>query len=89
MYEKTPPTLPPLHVPPPLQLISTCGARIVSGYVPLRAILRRSFSEESVPNAQHEPQYCGMCWLRLSVKKLVPLMSRQSQSAGRSATLSV
>ena len=56
MYEKTPPTLPPLHVPPPLQLISTCGARIVSGYAPLRAIFSRSLSEESVPNAQHEPQ---------------------------------
>jgi hypothetical protein len=29
-----------------------------------------------------------MCWFRVSVKKLVPLMFLQSQSAGRSPTTS-
>ena len=40
-----------------LQLISTCGARIVSGHAALREILMRSFSDERVPNAQQAPQY--------------------------------
>ena len=40
-----------------VQLISTCGARIVSGHAALREILMRSFSDERVPNAQQAPQY--------------------------------
>ena len=32
-----------------------------------RWIDSRSDSADVVPNAQHDPQYCGMCWFLASV----------------------
>ena len=46
-----------MHEPPPLQLISTCGARSIDGHAPLRMIEMRSESADVVPCARHEPQY--------------------------------
>ena len=68
-----------------MEPVHTCGARITSGYAAFRAILRRSLRELVVPKAQQEPQYCGICWLRVSVKKLVPFTSPQKKSAGKSS----
>merc|ERR1719473_133652 len=46
----------------------------------------RSPSAEMEPCAQHEPQYCGMCWLRDMVH--MP-WSHHEKASGRSSDLSV
>jgi hypothetical protein len=47
-----------------------------------RLILMRSARADVEPIDQHEPQYCGICWLRVDEQKLVPLTLRQSQADG-------
>lgn len=39
-----------------------------------------------LPWAQQDPQYWGMCWLRVVLTKLVPLTFLQSQAVGSSTT---
>merc|ERR1719247_891627 len=46
----------------------------------------RSPRAEMEPWAQHEPQYCGMCWLRLMVSRF---LSPQEKASGSSCDLSV
>ena len=60
-----PSTEPPWHEPALPQLSMCCTESWMSGNptLPLRSILIRSASADVVPCAQHEPQYCGMCWL--------------------------
>lgn len=48
--------LSPSQLPPPPQLMSTCGARFICGYVPFLMILILSLRAEVVPIAQQEPQ---------------------------------
>ena len=45
-----------------------CTESWMSMPLPPRAILMRSPSAETEPWAQHEPQYCGMCWLSEGVR---------------------
>ena len=59
-----PSTEPPWHEPALPQLSMCCTARLTSMPFAPRAILIRSPSAEMAPCAQHEPQYCGMCWFR-------------------------
>jgi hypothetical protein len=42
----------------------------------LRMMLMRSASAEVDANAQQLPQYCGMCWLRVTERYAVPLTLR-------------
>ena len=53
--------------------------------MPFRAMFILSARALVVPCAQHEPQYCGMCWFRVWLTKFFPLMFRQSQTFGRSS----
>merc|ERR1719326_286899 len=52
----------------------------------IRWILMRSPNAERAPCAQQEPQYCGMCWLRLCVTHEVPFIFDQSQLSGIAST---
>ena len=47
---------PPPQLPPPLQLMMTCGERRICGKEPLRRMEIRSLRAEVVPIAQQEPQ---------------------------------
>ena len=57
---------------------------MVSGKVLLRLILIRSAKTVTALNAQHAPQYVGMCWFFDIVRKLIPFMSSQFNSFGSS-----
>ena len=59
-----PSTEPPWHEPTLPQFKMCWTATLMSTPLPPRAILTRSPRAETEPCAQHEPQYCGMCWLR-------------------------
>ena len=59
---------PPWHEPALPQLRMCYTDRLMSMPLAPRAILMRSPSAETAPWAQHEPQYCGMCWFRLIVQ---------------------
>ena len=66
---------PPSQVPQPVSSLPHdrmfCTLSISWGIgLPLRASLmfRRSASAELEPMAQQEPQYTGMCWLRMVVQ---------------------
>jgi hypothetical protein len=81
-----PSTVPPWHEPTLPQLRRCWTERLMSMPLPLRAILMRSPRAEMEPWAQHEPQYCGMCWLRDIVHRP---WSHQEKAEGRSSVLSV
>ena len=68
MYSYTPVGSPPLQLPPPRQLMTTCGDSTTSDHAPARATFSRSLSAVSVANAQHDPQYWGKCCCRVGVK---------------------
>src|SRR4051794_26088187 len=46
----------------------------------------RSAIEDMDPCAQHDPQYCGMCWFRSLLTRFWPSTLRQSQLVGRAFT---
>lgn len=77
---------PPWHEPAVPQLRMYWMERLMSMDVAGRAILMRSPRAEMAPCAQHEPQYWGMCWLRLLVRKPRPPLLPHVKDAGMSAT---
>ena len=58
---------------------------MMSGQAARRAILILSEREEVAAWAQQEPQYCGMCWFLVWVRKFTPLTLPQCQAGGGAA----
>lgn len=77
-----PSTEPPWHDPALPQLSMCCTARLMSIPFAPRAILMRSPRAEMAPWAPQLPQYCGMCWFRLTVQ-LTPLLLHHVKLGGR------
>ena len=68
--------------PPPPQFNMCCTDGLMSTSFAPRAIFMRSARVDTEPCAQQDPQYCGMCLLRLSVK-FTPSLSHHVNSAGK------
>jgi len=74
--------------PTELHEITFCGAMLMSGHLAFLAILILSERADVAAWAQQDPQYYGICWFLILVKKLVPLTELQSKLSGTSTCTS-